>query len=129
MQLYLTGAPLTTKKNGWSAIAKDLRAETERLALIKRANTLHQQSPTGLSIKAAGLKVRGTVSHLRRAKGEHYLLLYWVTLSDGSKHRASWLRQTAELGLLERWDRIPWSNLVFSLRGPHKAATQHRKHA
>lgn len=129
MQLYLTGAPLSTKKNGWTALTADLRAESERLALIHRANTLNSQSPTGLSIKSAGLKVRGTISHLRRARGEHYCLLFWVTLSDDSKHRCCWHRQTSEASLCERWDRFPWSGLVFSLRGSQGPVRGRRKHA
>jgi hypothetical protein len=115
MELYLTGAPLSTKRNRWSPIALDLKAESERLALVSRAEQLHRLSPTGLSFKAAGLKVRGTISHLRRAQSEHYLLLYWITLSDGSKHRAAWVRKTAEGSLCERWDRVAWSSIVFSL--------------
>lgn len=114
MKLYLTGAPVSTKRNAWSAVCTDLKLESERLALLARADALHALSPTGLSLKAAGLSVTGTVSHLRRTKGSDYCLLYWITLSDGSKHRASWVRETHEGSLCERWDRVPWSSLVFA---------------
>ncbi len=117
MPFYLTGSPLSTKRNDWSSIVASFVKESEQLALIHRADVLHQQSPTGLSIKAAGLKVRGTISHLRRAKGEHYLILCWVRLSDGSGSKVAWVRESDENALHHAWRRVPWSSLVFALRG------------
>jgi hypothetical protein len=124
MQYYLYGSALSTRKNDYTPVARELRLESERLALIQRAYVLHGSSPTGLCLDAARLKPKASICHLRSARGGRLIILVWITLSDGSRHRASWLRENDEGRLCERWNRIPWASVVFATRTPHKA-TQH----
>jgi hypothetical protein len=114
MQYYLTGAPLSTKKNEWTQDVASLRRSSEQSAIVTRATSLHESSPTGLDIRAARLTAGTSISHLRRTKSAHYLVLVWVVLSDGSRHRAAWLLDSREGTLYSVWQRVPWSTLVFA---------------
>lgn len=113
MEFYLYGSPISTRRNEWTDTVQGVRRESEHLALIHRASSLHQSSPTGLSIKAARLKVRGTVFQLRTARGGHKLLLLWIRLSDGSGARLAWYLEPGEGRLYAPWTRVEWSQLVF----------------
>jgi hypothetical protein len=120
MQYYLYGSALSTRKNEYTPVSSELRLESERLALIQRAYVLHGQSPSGLSLDAARLKPKASICHLRSARGGRFVILVWITLSDGSRHRAAWLREDGEGRLCERWDRVPWGTIVFATGGAHK---------
>ncbi len=120
MQFYLYGSALSTRKNEYTPVSRELRLESERLALIQRANILHGKSPSGLSLDAARLKPKASICHLRTARGGRLIILVWITLSDGSRHRASWLRDNAEGRLCERWSRVPWASIVFATGASHK---------
>jgi hypothetical protein len=120
MQFYLYGSALSTRKNDYTPVSRELRLESERLALIQRAHILHGKSPSGLSLDAARLKPKASICHLRSARGGRFVILVWVTLSDGSRHRAAWLREDGEGRLCERWARVPWASIVFATQGSHK---------
>lgn len=114
MQYYLYGSALSTRKNGWTDASTYVGQESVKLSLIAEASKLHTESPTGLSLAAHRLKPRKIIQHLRRAKGEHYLILCWVWLSNGSKYRVAWALEDGDGRLHGAWKRVPWSSLVFS---------------
>jgi hypothetical protein len=111
--VYLTGAPISTKKSPLSLDIAPQVAESRHLALIARATTLHSTEPGGLSRKAHKLKVVRHVVQLRSTRKGGHVILVWLWLSDDSKSRVAWLLGADEFALYRTWRRVPWQDLRF----------------
>jgi hypothetical protein len=113
MLVYLTGAPISTKKSPLSLDIAPQVAESRHLALITRADHLHSIAPNGLSRAASKLKVLRHVVQLRSTRRGGHVILVWLWLSDGSKARVAWLLGADEFVLYRTWRRVPWADLRF----------------
>jgi hypothetical protein len=122
MEVYLTGTPLSTKRGRHALDIAPMTKETCTLALVARALQLHQSAPEGLSSEAHRLKVARTCSQLRDCKAGHKVILCWVWLSDGSKHRAAWVERTPENALCGSWERVAWGDVHFRLPARYRAS-------
>ncbi len=113
MKVYLTGAPISTRKHALSLdIAPQVR-ESRHLALIQRANFYHAQHANGFHPIAAKLEVLRHVVQLRSTRKGGHVILVWLWLSDESKARVAWLLGADEFALYRTWRRVPWTDLHF----------------
>jgi hypothetical protein len=113
MLVYLTGAPISTRKHPLSLDIAPQVSESRHLALIHRADELHCASTNGLSPSANKLKVLRHVVQLRSTRKGGYCILVWMWLSDDSKARVAWLLGADEFALYRTWRRVPWEDLRF----------------
>jgi hypothetical protein len=113
MLVYLTGAPISTRKHPLSLDIAPQVKESRHLALIHRADELHRQAANGLSPRANKLKVLRHVVQLRFSRKGGYVILVWMWLSDDTKARCAWLLGADEFALYRTWRRIPWEDLRF----------------
>jgi hypothetical protein len=111
--VYLTGAPISTRKHALSLdIAPQVR-ESRHLALIERATFYHTNHIDGIHPAAAKLKVLRHVVQLRSTRRGGHVILVWMWLSDESKCRVAWLLGADEFALYRTWRRVPWQDLHF----------------
>jgi hypothetical protein len=113
MLVYLTGAPISTRKHPLSLDIAPQVKESRHLALIQRADFYHANHIHGFHPAAKKLKVLRHVVQLRSTRKGGYAILVWMWLSDGSKARVSWFLGRAEDALCRTWKRIPWEDLRF----------------
>ena len=111
--MYLTGSPISTRKHPLSLDIAPQVSESRHLALIHRAGQLHSSEPGGLSRKAHKLKVLRHIVQLRSSRNGGHVILVWLWLSDGSKHRVAWLLGADEFALYRTWRRVDWADLRF----------------
>ncbi len=113
MKVYLTGAPISTRKHPLSLDIAPQVSESRHLALIQRAEHLHSQCADGLSREASKLKVLRHVVQLRTSRQGGHVILVWLWLSDESRYRVAWLLGADEFALYRTWRRVPWEDLRF----------------
>ncbi len=111
--MYLTGAPISTRKHALSLDIAPQVSESRHLALISRATFYHQAHIDGLHPAAAKLKVLRHVVQLRATRRGGHVILVWMWLSDGSKPKVAWLLGADETALYRTWQRIPWADIHF----------------
>ncbi len=122
MTVYLKGNPLSTKRGPFALDIGPQTKESIHLALIHRADVLHEASPNGMSSEVRKLKCTKHISQLRETTKGSHVILCWVWLSDDTRYRLAWLLGSSEERLFRTWKRIEWSEVVFKadLNGARK---------
>jgi hypothetical protein len=111
--VYLTGAPISTRKHALSLDIAPQVSESRHLALVQRATFMHENHVNGLHPAALKLKVLRHVVQLRSTRKGGHVILVWLWLSDASKYRVAWLLGADEFALYRTWRRVPWADLRF----------------
>jgi hypothetical protein len=111
--VYLTGAPISTRKHALSLDIAPQVAESRHLALIERANFYHASHTAGFHPKAAKLRCVRHIVQLRSTRKGGHVILVWLWLSDDSKYRVAWLLGADEFALYRTWRRVAWEDLRF----------------